>query len=429
MKQALKKISLIVVAVAVLLAALSCQATRYRLDIGINPPATGTVSGSASGDMHDSGASVTLTATAAPGYEFVEWSGDASGTDEALAVTMTSNKNVVANFAPTRYTLSVAVSPTAGGSVSPTGGAYDSGAVVTLTATPASGYQFLSWSGDASGTSATVVVAMTSNKSVIANFGTTRYNLSVTVTPSASGTVNPSGGMYESYTLLALTATPAPGFRFGSWSGDAFGTSPTIGVTMDSNKNITAIFTPIQYSLFLAASPTQGGTVSPASGSYDAGAAITLTATPGTCYEFASWSGDAAGTSPRATVTMNSDVSVVANFSRLSQHFAKQMPPGTIVGSYATYHKDLPAGEQVEGSVELTGAPELTDWSFEFSFQVIAPDGQSVQTWSGNWMNNNRHDFSFVATQSGTYQIQIVHYSSFTLNLEFNVSCPGWLQG
>lgn len=405
MKHALRNASLILIVVALLVAAVSCQPTRYRLDIGVNPPGSGTVSGPASGETHSQGTSLTLTAIPAPGYEFIEWSGDASGTDATMTIAMTSEKEVVANFAAVRYSLSVTVSPTAGGSVSPTGGTFDSGSVVTLTATPAPGYQFVSWSGDASGTGQTVELPMNSDKSVIANFGTTRHNLSVTVTPSGSGTVNPSGGMYESYTLLALTATPAPGFRFGSWSGDAFGTSPTIGVTMDSNKNITAIFTPIQYRLSVAVSPTQGGAVSPAPGAYDAGTAVTLTATPSTCYEFATWSGDAAGTSPKAAVTMNSDVSVVANFDRLSQHFAKQMAPGTIVGSYATYHKELGIGEQVEGSVQLTGAPELTDWSFEFSFQVIAPDGQSVKTLSGNWMNNNYHEFSFIATQSGTYQM------------------------
>jgi hypothetical protein len=45
----------------------------------------------------------------------------------------------------TTYTLSVSISPTGAGSVYPTGGEYESGLQVTLTATPASGYAFDCW--------------------------------------------------------------------------------------------------------------------------------------------------------------------------------------------------------------------------------------------------------------------------------------------
>lgn len=70
---------------------------------------------------------------------------------------------------PVTYTLTTSASPTAGGTVSGAG-TYNSGTVVTLTATPATGYTFTGWSGDASGTSTSVNVTMSSNKSVTANF-------------------------------------------------------------------------------------------------------------------------------------------------------------------------------------------------------------------------------------------------------------------
>lgn len=68
------------------------------------------------------------------------------------------------------YVLDTNVNPPAAGSVSPLGGEYDSGAQVTLTASPASGYTFDHWSGDASGTSATIVITMTSDTDVTAYF-------------------------------------------------------------------------------------------------------------------------------------------------------------------------------------------------------------------------------------------------------------------
>lgn len=68
------------------------------------------------------------------------------------------------------YTLSVSVSPSGVGSVSPPGGYYESGFQVTLTATPASGYIFDYWDGAASGSSHTVDIIMNSNKSTTAHF-------------------------------------------------------------------------------------------------------------------------------------------------------------------------------------------------------------------------------------------------------------------
>jgi len=68
------------------------------------------------------------------------------------------------------YTLSVIVSPSGAGWVSPSGGEYESGEQVTLTASAASGYTFDYWSGGASSTSPTIVITMYSDKSIIANF-------------------------------------------------------------------------------------------------------------------------------------------------------------------------------------------------------------------------------------------------------------------
>lgn len=74
------------------------------------------------------------------------------------------------NIAAETFRLSTSVSSSGGGSVSPNSGNYDAGTKVTLTATPRSGYRFVSWSVDASGTSPTITIIMDSNKSVIANF-------------------------------------------------------------------------------------------------------------------------------------------------------------------------------------------------------------------------------------------------------------------
>jgi len=45
-----------------------------------------------------SGTKVTLTANTDTGWEFVKWSGDASGTDNSIEITMDSDKDIIANF-------------------------------------------------------------------------------------------------------------------------------------------------------------------------------------------------------------------------------------------------------------------------------------------------------------------------------------------
>src|SRR5260221_10708827 len=94
---------------------------------------------------------------------------------------MDANKNMTANFAINTYTL------TAGGTNGTVGKkpdqpTYDFGTSVVLTATPDAGYSFVSWSGDASGSSNPLKVTMDGNKNITANFAINMYALKVTAT-------------------------------------------------------------------------------------------------------------------------------------------------------------------------------------------------------------------------------------------------------
>ena len=66
----------------------------------------------------------------------------------------------------------------------------------------------------------------------------------LTISVNGQGSTSPSVGTYEYYdgTQVTITASPASGWEFNHWSGDASGTSPTIVITMDSNKDVTAYF-------------------------------------------------------------------------------------------------------------------------------------------------------------------------------------------
>ena len=68
--------------------------------------------------------------------------------------------------------------------------------------------------------------------------------LTVTVNPVGGGTVSPNTGSYAPGTTIKLTATPATGYSFTRWAGDAIGSSRNLSITMDSDKEVTAYFTP-----------------------------------------------------------------------------------------------------------------------------------------------------------------------------------------
>jgi uncharacterized repeat protein (TIGR02543 family) len=70
------------------------------------------------------------------------------------------------------------------------------------------------------------------------------YTLTVSIDPSAAGSVSPSSGQYESGEQVTLSASPASGYTFDHWSGGASGTASTTTITMDSSKTVTANFEP-----------------------------------------------------------------------------------------------------------------------------------------------------------------------------------------
>jgi uncharacterized repeat protein (TIGR02543 family) len=153
----------------------------YTLRTGATPSAGGTVRADPNPLFYDPGTVVTLTAMPAVGYKFSGWSGDLSGTANPATITMYANKTVVATFLPaitallppgSTYVLTTTTSASAGGTVTktPDQATYTSGTVVTLTATPASGYTFTGWSGGLSGTTNPVAITMDANKTVTATF-------------------------------------------------------------------------------------------------------------------------------------------------------------------------------------------------------------------------------------------------------------------
>ena len=76
---------------------------QYTLTVSVNPANAGTVSMNPADGVYEEGTIVTLTAIANEGYVFAYWSGDASGTNPTIQITMDSNKTIIANFEVTNH--------------------------------------------------------------------------------------------------------------------------------------------------------------------------------------------------------------------------------------------------------------------------------------------------------------------------------------
>ena len=240
---------------------------NYTLSATASPTNGGSITGAGS---YSSGVTATLTATAATGYTFSGWSGAVTGTINPTTVLMNADKAVTATFTsvPT-YTLTTTASPANGGSITGAG-SYSSGATASLTATAEAGYTFSGWSGAVTGTVNPTTVLMNANKSVTATFTLIpTYTLMTSALPSANaGSVSLSqngrlaNGNYVGGTVVTATATAADGYQFLGWSGDLSTAYNPENITMNANKNITAVFRQVP-SYTVNATAGANGTISP----------------------------------------------------------------------------------------------------------------------------------------------------------------------
>ncbi len=280
----------------------TCPWNDYTLTVNV----IGSGSVSPSDGTYPENTAVELTATPAARWQFAGWSGALGGNLNPETVTMDADKTVVATFTeiPTpEYTLTVNV--VGNGSVTPSSGTYPENTDVTLTATPADGWQFAGWGGALGSATDPETVSMDADKTVMATFTeipTPEYTLTVNVV--GNGSVTPSSGTYPENTDVTLTAIPADGWQFAGWGGALGGATDPETVSMDADKTVMATFTEIPTPEYtLTVNVVGNGSVTPSSGTYPEDTDVALTATPAAGWVFAGWTGALGGAADPETVT------------------------------------------------------------------------------------------------------------------------------
>jgi uncharacterized repeat protein (TIGR02543 family) len=340
----------------------------------INYTLTTATSGSGSitaGGSYPYGTVRSITATPGTGQTFTGWSGAATGTTNPVNVTIDANKTLMATFTPINYTISTAVAPAAGGSVSGSG-TYAYGSTASFTATPATGYSFTGFSGAITSATNPSTLTVTGNATVTANYTINSYTLTTSTTGTGTGSVS-GGGTYTYGTNASATATPAAGSTFTGWTNAATGTANPASIAMTANKTLTATFTLNTYAVSTSVVGT--GSVTGA-GTYNYGATATLTATPGTGYAFAGWSGAITGTTNPQTLTVDAAKSVTATFTANSYTLGvTTVGTGSVTG----------AGAYTYGQTASLAATPGTGWLLAgFSGAVVSSTSPATVLMDGN---------------------------------------------
>ncbi len=203
----------------------------YTLTAVPNDIARGSVSG---GGTYGYNEVVTLSATASTGYHFEQWND--GQTAAKRVVNVTSDTVFTAYFVIDKYYVSAVADDDTHGSV--TGeGTYDYGTQATLTATANAGYHFVRWNDGV--TSSTRNVTVTSDTSFVAEFEIETYTITVVSNNEEYGMVS-GGGTYDYGSVVVLTATVLPGYRFVRWNDG--NTDPMRVITVTASDAFIAEF-------------------------------------------------------------------------------------------------------------------------------------------------------------------------------------------
>ncbi len=222
---------------------------------------------------------------------------------------------------------------------------FETGKLVTLTASPDAESLFVSWKGcDKLGANGRECkVTMTGAKTVSAKF-TTAYDVSVSRKGTGLGKVSSSPGgvlclsncsstsaKFKELTNVTLNAAPSKNFTFAGWSGDCEGVGPCVLSSLGEDKDVEAEFVEVAKHLLTVtksgggngtvkakqAGINCGATCSSQAAAYYQGVEVELTVTPGKGSSFGGWStgaGTCTGTTNPCKVTMSSAQAVEAEF-------------------------------------------------------------------------------------------------------------------
>ena len=276
----------------------------------------GTVSGTATVNFN---LPVTLTATPAVGYHFVNWTNSAyavSGTEATLTVNAYRDSTFTAHFDTNVYVITVnAVGSEMGTAEGPATLKHFLSA--DYVAAPNYGYHFVNWTDgedNVLGSETTLAgFSPVANTTLNANFGYNTYTITAATANAVMGSVGGTATV-DYLQNVTLTAAANYGYHFVNWTaanGEVLGTTESITVQALRDSVITANFDYNQYTVTVAsANATMGGVSGTTTQNYLT--EVQIAATPNYGYHFTQWN-DGNTDNPR-TVVVTANATYTASF-------------------------------------------------------------------------------------------------------------------
>jgi len=216
-------------------------------------------------DEYEEGTDVTLTAVPDENWYFEEWTGDHTGTDEEITITMDDDKSITANFDTDETTYDLTINIDGDGIVEVDEEEFEDGdsdtfiedTEVDLEAIADDGWEFDGWTGTEE-TGESITITMDDDKTITAVFeeevGEYQLTIEIENEEMIEGTVKVDGdevsdGWTEDYddgTEVNLEAIPEGDWEFEGWgeNDELLSEEEEIDIEMNEDRTITAYFSP-----------------------------------------------------------------------------------------------------------------------------------------------------------------------------------------
>lgn len=286
---------------------------------------------SPAGQTVEHGKNATVTANRKTGYKFDGWyNGNTKVTStNPYTFAPTANITLTAKWAINTVSDTIKISPSGGGTVSPNPVTGQENTVISVTATPATGYNFKHWryndssasGGYSESTTNPLRVTITGKRDITAVFELKSY----TVTWNANGgTVSPASTTKTHGSTLGTLPTPTRAataeysYTFAGWfTAASGGTQISSTTTVTGNVTYYAHWTATKRSYTVTFNGNGGGTPSPSSITKEYNTALgTLPTCSRTGYTFLGWyTASSGGTKISTTTVVTKDITYYAQWS------------------------------------------------------------------------------------------------------------------
>ena len=178
-----------------------------------------------------------------------------------------------------------------------------------------------------------------------------QYIVTASANPQIGGNIEGlnSNGEYDFGEQVNLSAIPKTGYSFVNWTSGAsiVSVNPTLTFAATNDSNLVANFSLNEYTITVGVNPSGTGEITglKASGKYNHGDLVNLTATPNIEYSFVNWtSGESiVDTNNTITFTATSDSNLIANFELKKYTISTTVFPsegGRTIGDSVYSHGD-----------------------------------------------------------------------------------------